>query len=264
MSVPGSIPEVVAPFVGQLTSGLSAVLGEDLVGLYVYGSLLSPDFVASRSDVDCIAVLERPLTDHSFVRLEEWLAALRESDPWTTRLQLSFLTAGKLLDDDPSACLCQFGILRRSGSDGNPIIWLDCLQRGATILGPPTDSLVPPITSDVLHQALVREVDYLDDEIRRKPSSQWRTSTTYLAYAVLTLCRILYSEATGSLTSKPRAAQWAREKLPRTFHVIVDQAAVIDRGVESEPPDIGTIATFVDHVRTVLWHRSRNRPGGAV
>ncbi|UCC74146.1 MAG: hypothetical protein JSV86_06185 [Gemmatimonadota bacterium] len=120
----------------ELTHGLPNLLGTNLVGLYVYGSVLDSEFDPAGSDVDCIAVTQRALDEAAFGRLNEWLTDAATEEPWFTRLQLLFLVKQGVLVEDRWACLYQFGVLKRSGSDGNPIIWMDFFQRGRTLLGP--------------------------------------------------------------------------------------------------------------------------------
>ena len=56
-------PEELVPLLAKLPDLLANLLGTDLVGLYLYGSILEPTFDPARSDVDCVAVTEWELTD---------------------------------------------------------------------------------------------------------------------------------------------------------------------------------------------------------
>jgi hypothetical protein len=134
------------------------------------------------------------------------------------------------------ACLYQFGLLKRSGSDGNPIIWMNVLESGVVLFGPRPESFVPAITPEILLQALEREVGYLREEISEKPESDWRNVPSYRAYAVLTLCRILYSYKKGTIISKQRAARWALKSLPEEWSEIILQALECDANDGSEQP----------------------------
>jgi len=239
----------------RLATQLPGLLGDNLVGIYLYGSVRDPSFVPSRSDIDCIAVTTRPLDDRMFVSLQDWFADALGRDPSFLRLQMSFLTKHRVLEDDPSACLYQFGNLTRSGSDGNPIIWLDFFQRGATLAGPDPRSFVPRITSSILEEALAREVRYLDDEIRLKKQSEWRDRVSYRAYAVLTLCRILYSSAMGEITSKTKAATWTLANAPERFHVLIRKAERVNMGEETDELPLGAIEDLIAHVQSEVAGR---------
>jgi hypothetical protein len=141
---------------------------------------------------------------------------------------MTFLMRSEILTMNSKACLYQFGKLQRIRSDGNPIIWMNVLTSGITLYGPRPGSFVPAITREIFFAALKREVGYIREEVVEKPHSEWRDVPFYRAYAVLTLCRILYSHAKGTVVSKPRAARRAIEHLPPRLAELVRQALDID------------------------------------
>ena len=239
----------VSAVLNDLTAMLPRILGGNLVGIYLYGSLTQDAFDPKRSDIDCLVVIHRELADEEFHRLEEWLTRAAAGDPWVGRLQASFLIRDTILNDAPSGnCLYQFGRLTRVGSDGNPIFWLNVLESGVVLFGPPAESFVPPITREILLAALIREVAYLREEICENPGSEWRDVPKYRAYAVLTLCRILYTHAHGTVVSKPRAAEWALETLPAEWHEIINQARAPDADTRTPGIDLARIACFIEFV----------------
>jgi predicted nucleotidyltransferase len=230
----------------RLTRALDAILGTNLFGVYLYGSLTQRAFVPARSDIDCIVVVRRDLTRAQLQKLRRWLAEAALVDPWIPRLQMQVLLKGRLLRPDARGYLYQFGALRRSGSDGNPIIWMNVLVSGLRLCGPAPATFLPPITSEMLFKALAREVAYLRKEIGN-PASKWRDKRFYRAYAVLTLCRILYSHRFGDVVSKPRAARWALQTVPTRWHSLVRSAVESDRGKRSTLP-LPRIARFIAFV----------------
>jgi hypothetical protein len=250
------IPAELSALLDDLGSRLPLVLGGNLVGLYLYGSLTQSAFNPARSDVDCIVVTKRELSDAQFRRLREWLALSTKSNPWTARLQMSFLLRDKILTRNSRSCLYQFGKLKRSRSDANPIIWMNVLKSGEILYGPRPESFVAPITPEILLQALVREVGYLRAEIIEKPRSRWRDVAFYRAYTVLTLCRILYSFRMRTVTSKPRAAKWAINHLPNEWREIIVPALASDAGELRGSISLRRIAQFIDFVDARL-HATR-------
>src|SRR4030095_15045241 len=144
------IPNQVTDLLQELTSQLPVLLGKNLFGVYVYGSLTQRAFNPKRSDIDCIVVTNRELSDAQFRKLDRWLARNLRTNPWAARLQITFLIKDEILTMDSKGCLFQFGRLRRSGSDGNPIIWMNVLKSGIVLYGPRPESFVPEITDEIL------------------------------------------------------------------------------------------------------------------
>ncbi len=250
-----SIPTQVSALLHDLSTNLSSILGGNLVGVYLYGSLTQQGFNPKRSDIDCIVVTKRDLSDAQFRRLDAWLARTANSNPRATRLQILFLIKNEVLTMDSKACLYQFGKLKRSSSDGNPIIWINVLQSGVVLFGPRPESFVPAISPEILFQALKRELGYLREEISMKPESEWRDVPSYRAYAVLTVCRILYSFRKGKIVSKQRAARWAIKYLPSKWNQIVLQALEINDGTDNDKPptiSLSRIRQFIDFADTEL------------
>ena len=256
------VPSPVAATLRRLASALDQILGSRLTGIYLYGSLTQQAFDAARSDVDCLVVLQRDLTKAQFRRLQAWLSEAALADPWVHRLQMQFLLRNRLLRTDTRGALYQFGALKRSGSDGNPIVWLNVLASGITLAGPPPQRFLPPITEPVVFAALVRELEYLRTEIS-DAKSPWRNQRFYRAYAVLTLCRILYTHRRGEVASKPQAARWALRTLPRRWHSLVRSARQGPRA-EPRPLPLPRIAHFIEYVGAQLTqpsaHSRRQRP----
>lgn len=89
--------------------------------------------------------------------------------------------------------------------------WLTLIQCGISIIGPETAAFVP----DVAWADLEQEMCYnLCVYWAPKAASRWLfLSSTWVAFAVLTLCRILYTMDRHAVTSKPAAAEYALEVL---------------------------------------------------
>jgi hypothetical protein len=239
-------PAQVTALLHDLGAQLPILLRGNLVGIYLYGSLTQAAFDPKRSDIDCIVVTKRALSDGQFKKLRAWLSVSAKSNPWTSRLQASFLLHDKVLTMNAPSCLYQFGRLKRSRSDGNPIIWMNVLRSGEILHGPRPESFVPPITREILFRALDREVGYLREEIIKNPRSKWRDVPFYRAYTVLTLCRILYSSSTGMIGSKVRAAKWATKHLPIQWSDLILQALASDAGNRRARIPIRRIAQFIN------------------
>jgi len=241
------IPAKLSTLLHDLGTQLPVMLGRNLVSVYLYGSVTHNGFAPKTSDVDCLVVTRRELSEAQFRRLGSWLARTEKSNPWTSRLQISFLLKDQVLTMNSKACHYQFGVLQRGSSDGNPIVWLDYQHRGKILFGSPPETFLPDITPEIFSAALDRELAYLKEEMSEKPSSEWRDVPMYRAYAVLTVCRILYSSEKRSIASKPAAAKWVLRKWPKRWTKIINQAlAYNELSRKSDIPlkDIEQFMTF--------------------
>jgi len=252
------VPRQVSALLDELGTQLPTLLGKNLVGVYVYGSLTQKAFDPRRSDVDCIAVLRRDLSRAEAKALRTYLAKYSESNAWTRRLQLLILLKHELLKINGVGWLYQFGRLSRSGSDGNPIIWMNVLDTGKVLFGPQPKTFIPRINRSMLNQALSREVGYLREELIDKPRSKWRDVPSYRAYSVLTLCRILYSFNTGAVVSKPRAARWALRSVAAPYHAIIRQALREDETKPRHRIPLRKIRTFLQYAKDSIGTRLMN------
>jgi hypothetical protein len=221
-------PEIDA-VLAALLSASRAVLGGDFFGLYLFGSLASGGFDPETSDIDFVVVSNAD----TVARLAELGAVNRQiqaaGSPWAAKLEGSFLPLRAFEDFNPAgAPFPTIGMGGRYGLDHKEIE--RALQRhvlrehGITVAGPEPRSFIAPVDPEAL-KAEARDVlhgwwrSQRDDPVRLRRRG-------YQAYAVLSMCRILYTLETGDVTSKPAAAAWARSRLAGAWHPVIDRALV--------------------------------------
>ena len=92
MNTVARLPDEVFSILALLRESIQAVLSDELVGLYLYGSLASGDFDPASSDVDFVAVTQTMLPDETCERLREMHARISASGlPFATRLEGSYI-----------------------------------------------------------------------------------------------------------------------------------------------------------------------------
>ncbi|MFX1412149.1 MAG: nucleotidyltransferase domain-containing protein, partial [Promethearchaeota archaeon] len=83
---PTPYPDVNA-VLHMLLSGVQTVLGDQFVGMYVFGSLASGDFEPQRSDIDFLVVTTDELPEEMLPALEAMHARITASGlKWATKL----------------------------------------------------------------------------------------------------------------------------------------------------------------------------------
>ena len=90
------LPAEVARHLDRLRDGLLEAI--DLQGLYLYGSLTTGDFSPARSDIDLIAVPQRPPGKDALARLQRLHLDLASAGGAFGRLNCLYIPAGRLAD----------------------------------------------------------------------------------------------------------------------------------------------------------------------
>lgn len=212
MSVEPTLPRIpveLSGLLGSIRADFPMLLVDNLVGIYLWGSLTYDAFDERCSDVDAVVVTRRDFNDREFAALEKWFAGSLARNRWTARLDMRFVIDGEFLDEKSRCCGFQESRFRRFGSDGNPLIWLNIGERGVTLWGSEAKRVAPGVPPECLGAALVRELDYLRAGLARFAGDRSIDAFRYNAYAVLTACRIMYTARHRTVVSKEQAYRWA-------------------------------------------------------
>ncbi len=227
LNQPTLYPEVNAVLT-SLQTKVHTILGDQFVGLYLYGSLSSGDFNLDTSDIDFLVVTTDELPTEIVSQLEVMHHQLMSGGlKWAKKLEGAYLPQAVLRCYDPvdttlRPCFNEGHFyLARQGSDW--IIQRHILREmGVVLAGPPAHTLIDPVPAEDIQwsvRAILREWwrPVLDTPDRLRGDD-------YQAYAVLTMCRALYALEHGSVVSKPSAARWAIPTLDDRWTPLIEQA----------------------------------------
>ena len=217
------------PDIDKLLNGLlhqiRQILDKKLVGLYLYGSLVTGDFDRGVSDFDLLAATAADIYDKEFDRLQKLHLDFIDAHPeWDNRVEIAYLSVAGLKTFKTK--VSKIAVI----SPGEPfhfkeagkewlINWWLVRERGLILYGPDPKTLID----------LISEEEFLD--MVREHAQRWREGVEdsrhrkSQAYARLTMCRALYAAKNGEQASKRQAALWARDYLP-------EQARLIDQALE--------------------------------
>jgi hypothetical protein len=226
MSLPTNIPRDLSDLLQQITTDFSVILRDNLVGIYLWGSLTYQAFDEVCSDVDCIVVTRRDLEDLEFSGLDHWFGNTARHNRWVKRLDMRFVIENEFLDKNSRCCGFYHYAekLTRHGSDGNPIIWINIGQSGITLWGKDAKLIAPGISEQCLNDALLLELKYLRESLAHNLGDRTDSAFVHNAYAVLTACRILYSAHQRALVSKDHAYAWAMKSVPAKWTAVIRAA----------------------------------------
>jgi predicted nucleotidyltransferase len=209
----------------HLLSGMQAILDGKLIGLYLFGSLVWGDFDDDLSDIDLLVAVRETLNEREFLALKRMQDDFVRSNPeWDNRVEIAYLSLHALKTFRTEDSL--IGII----SPGEPfhmkdagkdwlVNWYIVREKGVTLFGPPPQAIIDPIAKEEFVQTVKDHMlwwrDYIHEVYHR--GSQ--------AYAILTMCRALYTVRNGEQVSKLQAATWAQGELPQWASLIQDAVA---------------------------------------
>jgi predicted nucleotidyltransferase len=246
------VPQDLLDLLQEMAADLPVILGGNLVGIYLWGSLTYDAFDETCSDVDFVAVTRRGLDDREFSELDEWFKEKGKLNRWVHRIDMRFVIEHEFLDKTSRCCgfYHYIGKLERHGSDGNPFIWLNIAESGVTLWGKDAKLIAPHVSDECLNDALLLELNYLKEDLTSNTGDRSDKAFIHNAYAVLTACRILYSAHHKALVSKDQAYGWAIETVPAMWRPVI-QAAKDNRlknGGSTTPQLEQEAMRFVDFV----------------
>jgi Domain of unknown function (DUF4111)/Nucleotidyltransferase domain len=247
-------PEVNA-LLCRLWDGVRPRLGPHFVGMYLYGSLAAGDFSPESSDVDFLVVTDDDLSGEQFESLREMHALIADAggSKWATELEGSYIPRRALRRYDPRDARHPHidrgrGGLNIEQHDVDWVVQRHVLhERGVVLAGPPVETLIAPVGPGELQRG-VREllrvwwVPMVSDPTRLR-------SPGYQRYAVLTMCRMLYTFRHGTVVSKPAAARWALATLDGRWQGLIRRAMARPR--EAPPEDLCETLDFIRYTSEV-------------
>jgi len=223
---------------------VQAILQDRLVGFYLYGSLSLGDFDPQASDVDFLVVTTEEVTGSLLDALRDMHSSIAASGlPYARHLEGSYISHAALRRHDPANCRHP-----EINMDWDPPFQVNehgsnwiieryiVREHGVIVWGPAPKNLIDPISPHELREAVC---DLLRSGWRQQLTGPtWLQGRALHAFAVLTMCRALYSlHHQGSPVSKPVAAAWALQTLDPRWQALIEQALVI----RQQPHDEGDV-----------------------
>ena len=222
-----------------LLTSVEKILGDQFVGMYLYGSLSSGDFNPETSDVDFLVVTSEALSQNKISDLEAmhqriWASGLKRAE----RLEGAYIAQPDIRrhvpDNVPSPTINEGRFyMDRHGSD-----WI--IQRhvvreyGIVLAGPGPKSLIDFVSPDDIRNAVLGILNEWWFPMLEDPAWLQKHESNYHGYTVITMCRAIHALKHGTVASKPVALQWAKGELGARWQPLIEQAVASQYGIHSD------------------------------
>jgi Aminoglycoside adenylyltransferase, C-terminal domain/Nucleotidyltransferase domain len=221
----------------DLLNEVRTALGDQFVGLYLYGSLATGDFTPRRSDVDFVVVTRDLLPENTIDALRRLHERLWSgANKWAQKLEGQYVPLSELRRHNPrgpALPTVNEGKFFMAGQGSDWVIQRYLLREHETIVaGPSLRSHIDPVSAQDVRSAILAVLGewwapMLDD-------GAWLDGRPdYQAFAVQTMCRIQYAAAFGKPGTKSAAASWAVAELDPQWRALIEEAAA---WTEDQPP----------------------------
>jgi hypothetical protein len=236
---------------GELLTAICTILDDQFVGFYLDGSLALGDFNAETSDIDALVLTADILPDEMVVALAEMHAQFGMSrSKWGYEMEVSYIPQWALGQLPRREKQFVFPRIERGETltlREHHMDWvLHChilREHGIALVGPPLGTLIEPVAPEAIKGATRDLFNFWWRPMVADPSNL--EFIGYRVYAILTMCRILYTLRQGEIVSKPTAARWALAALDKKWQGLVETA------VNWQGEDLDNLAETVDFIRYV-------------
>jgi predicted nucleotidyltransferase len=220
--LPSHVDQAAHDLLTMLLPEIRMIFSAELIGIYLYGSLVSGDF-DDMSDIDLMVVSSGSMSSAQFAALDALhQQAVRRFPQWENRLEVAYLPQRALhtfRTESSTIAVISPGEPFHYKEAGNDwlINWYIVREKGLALYGADVRAVIDPISHEEYLASVRRQVLEWGDWVQTV-----RDHVASQGYAILTMCRALYACTHGEQVSKKRAAQWAMQQYPQWETAIRD------------------------------------------
>jgi predicted nucleotidyltransferase len=241
----------------DLVTRMQEILGDNFVGAYLQGSFAVGDFDI-HSDVDFIVVINDELSPDKISALQEMHDQVYQIDSkWAQHLEGSYFPKEILRDYAMSGVKLWYldngasSLIKSDHCNTILVRWV-VHEKGVVLAGPSPDTLVDPISNQLLRVDIFETIINWGQEILDDPKSF--NNRFYQSFIVLSYCRMLHDLHNGYAGSKRAGAEWAKSALDPSWSELIDgtwdgrpnPAQQVQQ--PADPQDFNNTLKFVEYV----------------
>ncbi|WP_346888452.1 aminoglycoside adenylyltransferase domain-containing protein [Clostridium sp. UBA1056] len=216
----------VTAILENIVNSYKNILNNNLIGIYLHGSLVMNCFNPDISDIDFLVIVREPLDVSNKRKLIDILLEISKDGPgkgfemsvilekdaknfrYPTPYILHYSNLHKANYESDYNYLCE------DGEDSDLAAHITVIMaRGICIYGKPREEVFSPIPRNYYLKSVYNDIEDSRKEIIFSP-----------VYKTLNLCRVLYYLKEGYISSKKEGGQWACSNLPKEYINTVEEA----------------------------------------
>ena len=205
-----------------------SILGENLIGIYLHGSLVFGCFNPLKSDIDLILVVKESVSKETKRKFMDMVVLENEK---TTKkgIELSIVKEEYCKNFVyPTPFELHFSNMHLSWYKENPEDYIEKMhgtdkdlaahftvinQCGITLFGENKEKVFAVVSKEYYIDSILYDIENAKEDILENP-----------VYIILNLCRVLYFLEEGKVSSKKEGGKWGILHLPSEFSLLIKDA----------------------------------------
>lgn len=214
-NLPHHTPQEIKSFLPPVILRIHSILNDNLVGVYLHGSLAMGSFQLGVSDLDLLFVVKEHLSSEEKSRIIDHLNETRQKEK---SVEMSVLIEDVLQNPQyPMAVELRYDYpdnIFKNEPDKEVLIHLyETKERGFCIWGKPVGKVFQKIPAKYYLFSILEDLKYTRKYLLKNPT-----------YWILNACRITAFIKERSVLSKLEGGQWGIENLSEKYHNLIEQA----------------------------------------
>jgi predicted nucleotidyltransferase len=215
---------------GKLVDESRHIFGNNLVGIYLHGSMAMGCFHPRKSDLDVIFVVENSATDLQKKQFMQVIVDLNDQVP-AKGIEMSLIRREYCNHFVyPTPFELHFSNIHLNWYKRNPTEYIEKMNgvdhdlaahfviiksRGIVLYGKPIHDVFGEIPSEAYWDSIRRDIAHAEDEVFENP-----------IYIILNLCRVLAYRQDGLVLSKKEGGKWGMENIATKYQGLIKEALV--------------------------------------
>lgn len=245
----------------RIAGVLGDTLSDQLIGLYIRGSLATGVFRRERSDIDLLAVVRRPIDTADRAALARTIVRLSDARPIRRDIEITVMSERDArFFEYPTPYELQYSnavheAFRRGSFDfaaqrfssDLAVQILEARERGFVLVGPPAADLFAFVPWHAYIASLHEDFEWGGRHTQDAP-----------VYSILNACRVLHgvSSPQPSVPNKDEAARWALNAVPVEHRSTILDALNLYRG-EKTGEDVVLTLGAIEALRAYVYEKAK-------